>query len=64
MSFAAISERGDVFGAMDTMYQRGKIQQESLYYEHKAANIGRTCKQGTRNDAIPWPSMFARSSLH
>jgi len=24
-----------VLGAMDTMYQRGKIQEESLYYEHK-----------------------------
>ena len=33
--FEAISERGGVLGAMDTMYQRGKIQDESLYYEHK-----------------------------
>lgn len=33
--FEAISERGGVLGAMDTMYQRGKIQEESLYYEHK-----------------------------
>ena len=33
--FDAISERGGVLGAMDTMYQRGKIQDESLYYEHK-----------------------------
>jgi isobutyryl-CoA mutase len=24
-----------VLGAMETMYQRGKIQEESLYYEHK-----------------------------
>jgi methylmalonyl-CoA mutase len=32
--FERISERG-VLGAMDTMYQRGKIQEESLYYEHK-----------------------------
>ena len=31
--FARISERGGVLGAMDTMYQRGKIQDESLYYE-------------------------------
>ncbi len=35
MEFEAISERGGVLGAMDTMYQRGKIQEESLYYEHK-----------------------------
>ena len=33
--FDAISERGGVLGAMDTMYQRSKIQEESLYYEHK-----------------------------
>lgn len=33
--FESISERGGVLGAMDTMYQRGKIQEESLYYEHK-----------------------------
>jgi methylmalonyl-CoA mutase len=32
--FEAISERGGVLGAMDTMYQRGKIQEESLHYEH------------------------------
>ena len=33
--FERISERGGVLGAMDTMYQRGKIQDESLYYESK-----------------------------
>jgi methylmalonyl-CoA mutase len=33
--FDRISERGGVLGAMDTMYQRGKIQDESLYYESK-----------------------------
>jgi methylmalonyl-CoA mutase len=31
--FDRISVRGGVFGAMDTMYQRSKIQEESLYYE-------------------------------
>lgn len=31
--FDKISERGGVLGAMETMYQRGKIQEESLYYE-------------------------------
>ncbi len=35
--FEAISERGGVLGAMDTMYQRGKIQEESLYYEQQEA---------------------------
>ena len=33
--FEAISERGGVLGAMETGYQRGKIQEESLYYEHR-----------------------------
>ncbi len=33
--FDALSERGGVLGAMETMYQRGKIQEESLYYETK-----------------------------
>jgi methylmalonyl-CoA mutase len=33
--FESISERGGVLGAMDTMYQRGKIQDESLYYESR-----------------------------
>jgi methylmalonyl-CoA mutase len=31
--FKRISDRGGVLGAMETMYQRGKIQEESLYYE-------------------------------
>ena len=31
--FDALSERGGVLGAMETMYQRGKIQEESLQYE-------------------------------
>jgi methylmalonyl-CoA mutase len=33
VEFERISERGGVLGAMETMYQRGKIQEESLYYE-------------------------------
>jgi methylmalonyl-CoA mutase len=31
--FERINDRGGVIGAMETMYQRGKIQEESLYYE-------------------------------
>ena len=31
--FDSITERGGVLGAMETMYQRSKIQEESLYYE-------------------------------
>ncbi len=33
MEFDRITERGGVLGSMETMYQRGKIQEESLYYE-------------------------------
>ncbi len=33
--FDRITERGGVLGAMETMYQRSKIQEESLYYEHQ-----------------------------
>ena len=33
IEFDRITERGGVLGAMETMYQRGKIQEESLYYE-------------------------------
>jgi methylmalonyl-CoA mutase len=33
MEFESIAERGGVLGAMETMYQRGKIQDESLLYE-------------------------------
>lgn len=32
--FMKISERGGVLGAMESQYQRGKIQEESMYYEH------------------------------
>ena len=33
--FEKISERGGVLGAMETGYQRGKIQDESMLYEHR-----------------------------
>ena len=33
MEFRRITDRGGVLGAMETMYQRNKIQEESLYYE-------------------------------
>lgn len=32
--FDRINDRGGVLGAMETQYQRGKIQEESMYYEH------------------------------
>ena len=33
--FERISERGGVLGAMETGYQRGRIQDESMLYEHR-----------------------------
>ena len=33
--FERISDRGGVLGAMETGYQRGRIQDESMYYEHR-----------------------------
>jgi isobutyryl-CoA mutase len=33
--FDRITERGGVLGAMERMYQRNKIQEESLFYEHQ-----------------------------
>lgn len=33
LEFDKITERGGVLGAMETMYQRGKIQEESMHYE-------------------------------
>ncbi|MCO5229934.1 MAG: methylmalonyl-CoA mutase family protein [Chitinophagales bacterium] len=35
VEFDRLTERGGVLGAMETMYQRGKIQEESMYYEQK-----------------------------
>ncbi|PAV24704.1 methylmalonyl-CoA mutase [Tamilnaduibacter salinus] len=33
--FERLNDRGGVLAAMDTMYQRGKIQEESMVYEHR-----------------------------
>ena len=33
--FDRLTERGGVLGAMERMYQRNKIQEESLFYEHQ-----------------------------
>ena len=33
--FDRINDRGGVLGAMETQYQRGKIQEESMHYEMK-----------------------------
>ncbi len=38
VEFEKINERGGVLGAMETMYQRGKIQEESMHYENLKHN--------------------------
>jgi methylmalonyl-CoA mutase len=65
--FEAISERGGVLGAMETGYQRGKIQEESLYYEHKKHDgsypiIGVNTFRSKHGDAVPAKLELARST--
>ena len=38
MEFERLTERGGVLGAMERMYQRSKIQEESMYYEQLKHN--------------------------
>ena len=38
LEFERLTERGGVLGAMERMYQRSKIQEESMYYEHLKHN--------------------------
>ena len=65
--FEAISERGGVLGAMETGYQRGKIQEESLYYEHQKHDgsypiIGVNTFRNPHGDPVPEKLELARSS--
>jgi methylmalonyl-CoA mutase len=65
--FEAISERGGVLGAMETGYQRGKIQEESLYYEHKKHDgsypiIGVNTFRSKHGDPVPAKLELARST--
>jgi methylmalonyl-CoA mutase len=65
--FEAISERGGVLGAMELGYQRGKIQEESLYYEHKKHDgsypiIGVNTFRNPHGDPIPEHLELIRSS--
>ena len=65
--FEAISERGGVLGAMETGYQRGKIQEESMYYEHKKHDgsypiIGVNTFRNPHADATPAKIELARST--
>ena len=65
--FDAIAARGGVLGAMETGYQRGKIQDESLFYEHKKHDgsypiIGVNTFRNPHGDAVPESIELARSS--
>ncbi len=62
VEFERINDRGGVLGAMETMYQRSKIQEESLYYERKkhsgelpivGVNTFRVDKDASTKDAKP-----------
>ena len=65
--FEAISSRGGVLGAMETGYQRSKIQEESLYYEHKKHDgsypiIGVNTFRNPHGDPVPQKLELIRSS--
>jgi len=65
--FEAISERGGVLGAMETGYQRGKIQEESMYYEHRKHDgsypiVGVNTFRAPQTEAAPQTITLARST--
>ncbi|HEU4460930.1 MAG TPA: fused isobutyryl-CoA mutase/GTPase IcmF [Methylibium sp.] len=65
--FERISERGGVLGAMETGYQRGKIQEESMHYEmlkHTGEHpiVGVNTFRNPRGDAVPQTLELARST--
>jgi methylmalonyl-CoA mutase len=65
--FEAISSRGGVLGAMETGYQRSKIQDESLYYEHRKHDgsypiIGVNTFRNPHGDALPRKLELIRST--
>ncbi len=65
--FESISERGGVLGAMELGYQRGKIQEESMHYEHQKHTgeypiIGVNTFRNPHGDAVPQKVELARSS--
>ncbi len=65
--FEAISERGGVLGAMELGYQRGKIQEESMHYEHKKHDgsypiVGVNTFRNPHGDPIPEKLELIRST--
>jgi methylmalonyl-CoA mutase len=67
--FEAINERGGVLGAMETGYQRGRIQDESLLYEHRKhdgslpiVGVNTFLKPDGGEDATPRTLQLARAT--
>ncbi|HYS50390.1 MAG TPA: methylmalonyl-CoA mutase family protein, partial [Burkholderiales bacterium] len=65
--FEAIAERGGVLGAMETGYQRGKIQEDSMLYEHRKHDgsypiIGVNTFRNPRGNPVPQKLELIRSS--
>ena len=65
--FDAIAERGGVLGAMETGYQRGKIQEESLTYEHRKHDgsypiVGVNTFRNPKGDPVPHKLDLIRST--
>jgi isobutyryl-CoA mutase len=65
--FEAISSRGGVLGSMETGYQRGKIQEESLYYEHRKHDgsyeiVGVNTFRNPHGDPMPQKLELIRST--
>ena len=65
--FERIAERGGVLGAMETGYQRGKIQEESMLYEHQKHDgtlpiIGVNTFRNPKASDVPQKIELARST--
>jgi methylmalonyl-CoA mutase len=65
--FEAIAERGGVLGAMELGYQRGKIQEESMLYEHRKHDgsypiVGVNTFRNPRGDPVPETIELIRST--
>ncbi len=65
--FEAMAERGGVLGAMETGYQRGKIQEESLLYEHRKHDgsypiVGVNTFRNPHGDPVPQKLELIRST--
>ena len=65
--FEKIAERGGVLGAMETGYQRGKIQEESMHYEMQKHTgeypiVGVNTFRNPQGDAAPGQIELARST--